>query len=59
MPSKYAPEAIDSTLRDLMDGAPFGGKTIVLSGKCRQCCPNIKFGTAIDVVDEACFSTRL
>ena len=47
MSSKYAPEALDLTLRDLMNNdLPFGGKTIVFSADWHQCGPIVKFGTA-------------
>ena len=60
MSTKYAPEALDLTLRDLMNNdLPFGGKTIVFSGDLRQCGPIIKFGTTRDVVDEAFLSSHL
>ena len=60
MSSKYASEALDSTLRDLVNNDPhFGGKTIVFAGDWRQCGPVVKFGTASDVVDEAFLSSHL
>ena len=60
MSSKYAPEALDLTLRDLMNNdLPFGRKTVVFSGDWRQCGPIVKFGTARDVVDEAFLSSHL
>ena len=60
MSSKYAPEALDLTLRDLMNNdLPFGRKTIVFSGDWRPCGPIVKFGTARDVVDEAFLSSHL
>ena len=59
MSSKYAPEALDSTLRDLMNnGLPFGGKTIVFSGEWGLCGPIENFVAARDVVDEAHLSSQ-
>ena len=41
MLDRYQLEAMDRTLRDLMDkpDLPFGGKTVVLTGDFRQCLP--------------------
>ncbi|CAN0089614.1 unnamed protein product [Laminaria digitata] len=60
MSSKYAPEALDLTLRDLMNNdLPFGGKTIVFSGDWRQCGPIVKFSTAADVVEQEFLPSHL
>ena len=41
MQSKYASEAVDRTLRDVLNNAdePFGGKVMVFGGDFRQCLP--------------------
>lgn len=54
---KYAFEAVDRSLRDLMSsvhssyaGKPFGGKVVVLGGDFRQVLPVVKKGTREDTV---------
>ncbi|VDL83924.1 unnamed protein product, partial [Nippostrongylus brasiliensis] len=56
MASKFAFEAVDALLRDLMqNGAPFGGKLIVVGGDFRQTLPIVKHGGREETV-EACVS---
>ena len=52
MSHKHQLEALDRTLRDIMDiDKPFGGKVVVLSGDFRQCLPVIPGATRAEVVD--------
>ncbi|CAM9725364.1 unnamed protein product [Scytosiphon promiscuus] len=54
MSNKFAPEALDLTMRDLRrcDDKPFGGATAVLfSGDFRQVGPVVRFGKRADVVE--------
>lgn len=56
MSHRYAMEAIDRTLQDLMDSSmSFGGKTILLSGDFRQILPVIPRGSITQIV-ESCIS---
>lgn len=66
MINKWALEALDRTLRDIMrfDCAnsmdrPFGGKTIVLGGDFRQILPVIPKGSRADTVHATINSSRL
>ena len=58
--NKFAPEALDPTLRDLRrNNTPFGGATVLFSGGWRQIEPVIPFGTPTDVVEAAFISPYL
>ncbi|XP_057420002.1 uncharacterized protein LOC130714126 isoform X2 [Lotus japonicus] len=66
MVSKYAFEALDRTLRDIMKvkdkdsmDKPFGGKTVVLGGDFRQILPVIPKGSRADIVMATINSSRL
>lgn len=60
MSNKFAPEALDLTLRDLRrNDTPFGGATVLFSGDWRQVGPVIPFGTPRDVVNAAFISSYL
>lgn len=66
MVTKYAFEALDRTLRDIMRDKvkdsmdkPFGGKTIVLGGDFRQILPVIPKGSRADIVMATVNSSRL
>ena len=51
---KYLLEAMDRTLRDIMDnGNPFGGKILILSGDFRQTLPVIPGASSATVIDSA------
>ena len=57
MSNKFAPEALDLTLRDLRKkNTPFGGATVLFSGDWRQVGLLIPLGTPTDVVDAAFIS---
>ena len=48
---RYLLEALDRTLRDLMDvDGPFGGKTLILAGDFGQCLPVVKGASKSDTV---------
>ncbi|KAH9064724.1 hypothetical protein Ae201684P_003510 [Aphanomyces euteiches] len=54
MMHKYAVEAVDHMLQDLMDNAlPFGGKVVIFSGDFKQMLPVILKGTP-GLILEAC-----
>ncbi|CAN0226796.1 unnamed protein product, partial [Scytosiphon promiscuus] len=61
MGNKFAPEALDLTLRDLRrcDDRPFGGATVLFSGDFRQVGPVVLFGTPADVVEAFLISSHL
>ncbi|CAN0000108.1 unnamed protein product [Ectocarpus sp. 12 AP-2014] len=60
MSSKFAPEALHSTLQNLCQiGLPFGGKTIIFSGDWRQVAPVLPFGTESEIVEHAFLSLYL
>ncbi|CAM9337287.1 unnamed protein product, partial [Scytosiphon promiscuus] len=61
MSHKFAPEALDLTLRDLRrcDDKPFGGATVLFSGDFRQVGPVVLFGTPADVVEASLISSHL
>ena len=50
---RYQLEAIDRTLRDLMNApdSPFGGKIIILAGDYRQCLPVVPGANRAQIVD--------
>jgi ATP-dependent DNA helicase PIF1 len=52
MTKRQAVEALDNSLRDIMDRheLPFGGKTIVLGGDFRQVLPVVKKGSRGQIV---------
>ena len=51
MLDRYQLEALDRTLRDLMDhDGPFGGKTLILAGDFGQCLPVVKGASKSDTV---------
>ena len=53
MTKKQAVEALDKSLRDIMDRPelPFGGKTVVFGGDFRQVLPVIRKGSRAQIVD--------
>ncbi|CAN0340426.1 unnamed protein product, partial [Ectocarpus sp. 12 AP-2014] len=58
MSSKFAPEALNSTLQDLyQNDLTFGGKTIVFSGDWRQVAPVLPFGTESEIVEYGLLSS--
>ena len=58
MAHRHLLEALDRTLRDLMDSdLPFGGKVIVLGGDFRQILPVVKRGSHVQIV-AACAQLR-
>ena len=60
MSSKFAPEALNSTLQDLCKcGLLFAGKTILFSGDWRQVGPVLKCGTETEIVEHAFLSSSL
>lgn len=60
MVHKYCVEALDNTLRDLMDSDTlFGGKTVLMSGDWRQTSPIVQFGSAADSVEAAFITSDL
>ncbi|XP_057423555.1 uncharacterized protein LOC130717366 [Lotus japonicus] len=66
MVNKYAFEALDRTLRDIMKvkvkdsmDKPFGGKNVVLGGDFRQILPVISKGSRADIVMATINSSRL
>ncbi|XP_057432073.1 uncharacterized protein LOC130724815 [Lotus japonicus] len=66
MVNKYAFEALDRTLRDIMSTKvpdsmhrPFGGKTVVLGGDFRQILPVIPKGCRAEIVMSTINSSRL
>ncbi|KAG3197353.1 hypothetical protein PC128_g6899 [Phytophthora cactorum] len=60
MTHRHAFEAVDRSLRDLMDNdeEPFGGKVFVLSGDCRQILPVVVRGTPAQTID-ACLKSSM
>jgi hypothetical protein len=52
MTKRQSVEALDNSLRDIMDGPklPFGGKTMVFSGDFRQGHPVVRRGSRAQVV---------
>ena len=51
MAHRHLLEALDRTLRDLMDNdLPFGGKVIILSGDFQQILPVVKRGSRVQIV---------
>ncbi|XP_057451986.1 uncharacterized protein LOC130743774 [Lotus japonicus] len=66
MVSRYAFEALDRTLRDIMkskingnSNIPFGGKVVVLGGEFRQILPVIPKGRRAEIVMSTINSSRL
>ena len=60
MLDKFLLEALDRTLRDLMDAdRPFGGKIVVLAGDFRQCLPVVKGASRSDTVKHCINKSRL
>ncbi|KAG3068567.1 hypothetical protein PI125_g23382 [Phytophthora idaei] len=61
MTHRHAFEAVDRSLRDLMDNAdePFGGKVFVLSGDFRQILPVVVRGTPAQTIDACLKSSPL
>ncbi|GMF55462.1 unnamed protein product [Phytophthora fragariaefolia] len=53
MTHRHAFEAVDRSFRDVLnnDEDPFGGKTVVLSGDCRQIIPDVVRGTPAQTID--------
>ena len=53
MIKKQAVEALDNSLRDIMDrpDLPFGGKTVVFGGDFRQVLPVVRKGSRAQIVD--------
>lgn len=59
MSGKFSPEALDLTLKDLIQNdEPCGGICVLISADWRQG-PVVKFGTESEVVDNACLSSHL
>ncbi|WVZ79210.1 hypothetical protein U9M48_026816 [Paspalum notatum var. saurae] len=52
MTKRQAVEALDNSLRDIMDrpGLPFGGKTVVFGGDFRQVLPVVRKGSRAQIV---------
>ncbi|KAE8992119.1 hypothetical protein PR001_g21028 [Phytophthora rubi] len=61
MTHRHAFEAVDRTLRDIMDNdqAPFGGKVFVLSGDFHQILPVVVRGTPAETIDACLKSSSL
>ncbi|KAG3230945.1 hypothetical protein PI124_g23958 [Phytophthora idaei] len=61
MAHRHAFEAVDRSLRDLMDNddEPFGGKVFVLSGDFRQILPVVVRGTPAQTIDACLKSSTL
>ncbi|KAG2846381.1 hypothetical protein PC112_g1507 [Phytophthora cactorum] len=61
MTHRHAFEAVDQSLRDLMDNddEPFGGKVFVLSGDFRQILPVVVRGTPAQTIDACLKSSTL
>ncbi|KAG2991340.1 hypothetical protein PC128_g11644 [Phytophthora cactorum] len=61
MTHRHAFEAVDRSLRDLMDNddEPFGGKVFVLSGDFRQILPVVVRGTPAQTIDACLKSSTL
>ncbi|KAG3173097.1 hypothetical protein C6341_g10140 [Phytophthora cactorum] len=61
MAHRHAFEAVDRSLRDLMDNddEPFGGKVFVLSGDFRQILPVVVRGTPAQTIDACLKSSKL
>ncbi|KAG3181065.1 hypothetical protein PC129_g23371 [Phytophthora cactorum] len=61
MTHRHAFEAVDRSLRDLMDNddEPFGGKVFVLSGDFRQILPVVVGGTPTQTIDACLKSSTL
>ncbi|KAE9276432.1 hypothetical protein PR003_g29064, partial [Phytophthora rubi] len=61
MTHRHAFEAVDRTLRDIMDNdqEPFGGKVFVLSGDFRQILPVVVRGTPAETIDACLKSSSL
>ncbi|GMF47935.1 unnamed protein product [Phytophthora fragariaefolia] len=61
MTHRHAFEAVDRTLRDIMDNdqEPFGGKVFVLSGDFRQILPVVVRGTPAETIDACLKSSTL
>lgn len=52
MTHRFAYEALDRTMRDLMEvNQPFGGKVVILSGDFRQVLPIVRDGSIGDSID--------
>ncbi|XP_053667906.1 uncharacterized protein LOC128718291 [Anopheles marshallii] len=53
MASRYALEAVDRTLQDIIGvRRPFGGKVVLLSGDFRQILPIVPRGTEAQIIDQ-------
>ena len=60
MSSKFSPEALHLTLQDICQNElPFGGNTILFSGDWRQVAPVLKYGTEVEIVEQAFLSFYL
>jgi hypothetical protein len=60
MQSKLVPDAVDRTLRDLLqDDRPFGGITVVFGGDFQQILPVVVRGTREQIVNESLQRSRL
>ena len=60
MLDRYMLEALDRTLRDLMDNdKPFGGKILVLAGDFRQCLPVVPGASRAETVDHCINKSHL
>lgn len=60
MANRYSLEALDITLRDLMQNElPFGGKVIVLAGDFRQTLPVVKFASQAQTIESAITSSNV
>jgi hypothetical protein len=60
MQSKLVPDAVDQTLRDLLqDDRPFGGITVVFGGDFQQILPVVVRGTREQIVNESLQRSRL
>ena len=57
---RYCLEALDHTLRDIMDvKEPFGGKVVVIGGDYRQVLPVIQHASKPQIIDSVLSSSRL
>lgn len=60
MSDKYAIEAVDKTLRDLLrNNEPFGGKVFIFGGDFRQTLPVVAGGSRSEIIDACIKSSEL
>jgi len=60
MTNRYALEALDRSLRDILDcDAPFGGKVMILGGGFRQELPVVQKGTKAQMIYACIVKTPL